>query len=158
MELFIKKMSDKYAINILNWKYEPPYDFYNNEINADSIKELIENSYYVLVDTHGEIFGFFCIGESAQVPLGSTVGAYPDGFIDIGLGMNPKFTGKGMGFAFFSYILNYVKEIHTPLPFRLTVATFNKRAIHLYEKLGFIKKQKFQFGTVEFVTMEKEQE
>ncbi|MDF2788980.1 MAG: family N-acetyltransferase [Neobacillus sp.] len=38
---------------------------------------------------------------------------------------------------------------------RLTVAIFNQRAIHLYTKLGFVKKVEFNRDTTEFITMVK---
>jgi len=65
--------------------------------------------------------------------------------------MKPNLTGQGLGTAFFSFIVQTVQEEHH-LPLRLTVAQFNKRAIHLYEKLGFVKAIEFSTPT-EFVTM-----
>ncbi|WP_367281315.1 GNAT family N-acetyltransferase [Planococcus shenhongbingii] len=71
--------------------------------------------------------------------------------------MNPKLVGKGQGTAFgSSYIL--IEESHPGLPVRLTVASFNKRAIHLYEKLGFVKENRFSTDRVEFITMVKRNE
>jgi len=68
--------------------------------------------------------------------------------------MKPELTGKGYGSEFFSFILNQLQqESHSPL--RLTVATFNTRAIHLYEKLGFTKVMEFTAST-EFITMKKD--
>ena len=51
----------------------------------------------------------------------------------------------------FSFIVQTVQQEHH-LPLRLTVALFNKRAIHLYEKLGFVKAIEFSTPT-EFITM-----
>lgn len=155
MQLFIEKVNELTAKDILNWHYDKPYDFYNNELTGEEMKEMLNGSYYVLVNTEKEIFGFFCIGESAQVPVGKQFGAYTDDFVDMGLGMNPKFTGKGNGFAFCSFILRYIDENFKDTPIRLTVAKFNKRAIHLYEKLGFVMKSEFRTDLTEFITMVK---
>jgi len=153
LQFFIREMNEIHATDILSWKYDPPYDFYNNELCDESLKELLDNTYYSIVNNQEELVGFFCIGASAQVPKGHDYGAYLDKCIDVGIGMKPELTGKGLGTEFFSMILNQLQqENHSPL--RLTVAKFNVRAIHLYEKLGFEKVMEFTALT-EFVTMQK---
>ncbi|MEH6943826.1 GNAT family N-acetyltransferase [Bacillus sp. JJ722] len=147
-------MTLKFAEEILNWQYEAPYDFYNNDVNADSLKDLLQNPYVPIVDENEELVGFYCIGKSAQVPIGVTMGAYSADLIDIGIGMNPELTGKGYGSMFFSFILRLVQK-ECNLPIRLTVAKFNRRAIHLYEKFGFVKEMEFSQETTKFITMVK---
>ena len=141
MNLIAKKMDKELAMEILKWNYESPYDLYNNELTDEAMGELLDGSYQALNDEHGGVFGFFCIGKSAQVPIGHNFGVYEDDFVDMGLGMNPRYVGKGNGYAFCSFIIDYIKQHHQQTPIRLTVATFNHRAIHLYEKLGFEKKK-----------------
>jgi ribosomal-protein-alanine N-acetyltransferase len=55
----------------------------------------------------------------------------------IGLGLRPDCTGKGLGQAFVEAGLEYAKQKFDPATFRLSVATFNRRAIRVYEKVGF---------------------
>lgn len=155
-QFMVKDIIEHYAKEILNWQYESPYDFYNLNANTNSIKEFLENEYYVVMDTcsKGDLVGFYCIGESAQVPSGAQIGAYPDGYIDIGIGMKPDLTGKGNGTIFFSFILNQIL-INPDLPLRLTVAKFNHRAIHLYEKFGFVRTAEFKNSSTRFITMVK---
>ncbi|MBP2242756.1 RimJ/RimL family protein N-acetyltransferase [Cytobacillus eiseniae] len=153
MQLFMQKMNERLAIEILNWKYEAPYNFYNNELTSDSIKELLEETFYAVVDQNNQLVGFFCIGKPARVPIGSQYGAYADDFIDIGLGLKPELTGQGHGFPFFSFVLTFVRNTYHDIPIRLTVAKFNKRAIHLYEKIGFTKQIEFSNGETIFLTM-----
>ncbi|CAH2717250.1 hypothetical protein BACCIP111895_04440 [Neobacillus rhizosphaerae] len=153
MQLFVREMDDIFAEEILNWSYDAPYDFYNNEFSVDARSELLNNSYFAILDQQEELIGFFCIGESAKVPNGTYFSAYPQDYIDVGIGMNPMFTGKGLGLLFFSYILNHIREVHGPCPIRLTVAAFNTRAIHLYEKLGFVKEMEFCQKEIVFKTM-----
>ncbi|WP_325034793.1 GNAT family N-acetyltransferase [Lentibacillus sp. Marseille-P4043] len=148
-------MSEKRAKEILKWKYVKPYDFYNNDLNDESLQEFLENPYFAVVDQDDELFGFFCVGESAQVPIGNQVGAYNEDMIDIGFGMKPNLTGQGNGFEFCSLIFRCVQENYDKKDLRLTVATFNKRAIHLYGKLGFVKKMAFDTDSAEFITMVK---
>ena len=155
MKLFIENMNEEIAKDILTWKYEKPYDFYNSELTDEDMKERLNGSYFALVNDNKEIFGFFCTGENAQVPVGKKNGVYSDDSIDMGLGMNPNFVGKGNGFEFCSFILRYIEKNYKGNPIRLTVAKFNQRAIHLYEKLGFVKKDEFSTDFAEFMTMVK---
>lgn len=153
MQLQINSMNKYYAKEILSWKYDKPYDFYNSIDTEDSRKELLDGFYYAVVKENGELFGYFCIGTSAQVPIGHQVNAYRDNFIDMGLGMNPKYVGQGSGFFFCSFILQSIHKKYKGVPIRLTVATFNKRAVHLYEKLGFVKEREFHSDKAQFMTM-----
>lgn len=155
MQLSIRKMNEDFAKQILTWKYEAPYDFYNNEENAESLNELLDNPYYAVINLENELVGFFCIGSAAQVPYGASIGAYSEEIKDIGIGMDPSLTGQGFGAPFFSYILSYLQETNKVDSIRLTVAKFNQRAIHLYSKLGFVKKMEFSRGTTAFITMVK---
>ncbi|WP_313799226.1 GNAT family N-acetyltransferase [Cytobacillus sp.] len=156
MQFNIRGMTEQFAVEILNWKYEAPYDFYNNDLSAENIRELLDQKYYSVVDEYGQLIGFFCIGSAAQVPIGHVYGVYLDDHIDIGLGMKPDLTGKGYGYSFFAYILQYIKETYTNKIVRLTVAKFNIRAIRLYEKLGFRRKTEFINHSTVFITMLKE--
>ncbi|MGY0693705.1 GNAT family N-acetyltransferase [Virgibacillus sp. FSP13] len=155
MKLLIKPMNEKLAIEILNWKYVKPYDFYNNDLNDESLQEFLENPYFAVVDQDDELFGFFCVGKSAQVPIGNQFGAYKENMIDIGFGMKPYLTGQGNGFDFCTLIIRYVQENYNKKDLRLTVATFNERAMHLYEKLGFVEMMDFDTDSAEFITMVK---
>ncbi|MBH0229093.1 GNAT family N-acetyltransferase [Halobacillus sp. KCTC 3957] len=72
--------------------------------------------------------------------------------------MHPDYTGKGYGYDFCTLIINHIQENNAGIPIRLSVATFNKRAIHLYEKLRFKKRDKFTAAHAEFITMVKDNE
>ena len=155
MDLVSKKMSHHYAMEILKWNYEPPYDFYNNEVNKESIRELLEEDYMAILDLKGSLTGFYCSGEAAQVPAGREAGAYNEAAVDVGIGMNPNLTGKGKGKAFFSFILSELQQALPHSITRLTVAAFNDRAIKLYANMGFKKEKEFYSGLNHFITMVK---
>lgn len=154
MDFISKIMNEGYAREILRWEYDAPYDFYNNEMNDEALKELLNGDYVAVVDKSNQLSGFFCTGISSQVPAGIRHDAYSVEMIDIGLGMKPKLTGKGYGTEFFAFILQSIQELHgKELPLRLTVATFNKRARNLYEKFGFVENVSFYLNDTEFTTM-----
>ncbi|MUK88881.1 GNAT family N-acetyltransferase [Ornithinibacillus sp. L9] len=156
MNIIIKNMTEKFAIEILTWKYERPYDMYNNVLSGDAIIELLDRSYKAITDENHNLIGFYCVGKSAQVPAGRKYQAYVDDCIDLGIGMKPELTGQGYGTHFLAQILEYITKHDEKRDIRLTVATFNKRAIHLYEKFNFIKKMTFHRDDTEFITMIKE--
>jgi ribosomal-protein-alanine N-acetyltransferase len=151
MELYIEKTNSTDASEILRWKYSEPYNFYNNELSPETIHEMLDDSYYSVFDLDKGLVGFFCVGSSAQVPNGFYT--YSEHFIDLGLGMRPELTGKGYGSAFFTIILHFINKTYGEIALRLTVAKFNQRAIHLYEKHGFHKGFEFIKGSSVFVVM-----
>ncbi|WP_231710683.1 hypothetical protein [Gracilibacillus suaedae] len=64
-----------------------------------------------MVDKNNGLVGFFCIGKPAQVPAGFKVGAYQEGFVDIGIGMKPELTGRGNGSSFSHLFFIVLKTI-----------------------------------------------
>ncbi|WP_432663000.1 GNAT family N-acetyltransferase [Wukongibacter baidiensis] len=145
MDYCIKEMSRNYAVDISNWTYEEPYNIYNGNKNDEFIQELLDGSYYVVLGEESELVGFYCFGTAAQVPVGNQYGVYDDvSFIDIGLGMRPNFCGRGKGYNFLLKGLEFSRKRFLTKKLRLTVASFNKRAIRLYERIGFKKMEVFE--------------
>jgi len=152
MNLAERAMTETDAREILAWRYPYPYDFYNGEATVESLQELMNGSYRVVTE-QGELFGFYCTGKGAQVPAGHNWDVYPQGPVDIGLGMKPDQTGAGRGPAFLEFLLGEMDRRHPGEPLRLTVAQLNKRAIRLYEKAGFIKTGEFETDYAAFQMM-----
>ncbi|WP_409303873.1 GNAT family N-acetyltransferase [Peribacillus sp. SCS-155] len=148
-----EKMTEQHACTIINWKYPPPYDFYNGQGTEDELEELLHRGYMTVTNQQGELVGYFCTGKAGTVPAGHTIGGYPDGWFDIGIGMAPMLTGKGWGTIFFKEVLDFIEQQNSVRPKRLTVASFNKRAIRLYQKFGFVEQKRFLAGANEFVIM-----
>ncbi|WYP26216.1 GNAT family N-acetyltransferase [Alkalihalobacillus sp. FSL W8-0930] len=140
------------AVEVIHWKYEAPYDFYNIRAQAEAMQEFLMNPYYT-IRCGEQLVGIFCIGTSAQVPEGRATGMYVERFIDIGLGMAPQLTGQGKGHAFFQKIASFLKERYPNTGVRLSVATFNKRAIKLYESIGFRRVASFPAQDADFIIM-----
>jgi ribosomal-protein-alanine N-acetyltransferase len=51
--------------------------------------------------------------------------------------MRPDLTGRGLGEEFVHAGLRFARETYSPPAFRLTVAAFIRRAIRVYERVGF---------------------
>lgn len=125
-------MSDEYANEIAyKWKYKGKYAFYNimeaeNELEEFLNKDLHKSIFYAVLDEKDVLIGFFSY-------------AFENDIMWIGLGLKPKLTGKGFGKSFMKKALEFgIDEFdYRESKILLTVAEFNKRAIHLYESLGF---------------------
>ncbi len=83
--------------------------------------------------------GFVCFGHEAQVSGARNAGLYRDPALDIGLGLRPDLTGRGLGGPFFTACLDLAVRREPSLPIRLAVATFNERAIATYRRAGFVE-------------------
>ncbi|WP_435156123.1 GNAT family N-acetyltransferase [Haladaptatus sp. DFWS20] len=83
---------------------------------------------YVVFDSSGERVGFFSF-------------ELENGTLEIGLGMHPELTGQGRGKSFVEAGLGFAAERYDPDGFSLAVATFNERAISVYEEVGFERRE-----------------
>ena len=154
MKVKVRRMTEMEALKILVWQYAPPYSWYNFEKNESGFKALVEDDYYCVLSETGKLIGFFCYGEVAQVSAGLEGGFYRDSsYLDIGLGMNPLLCGKGYGVHFLPIGMEYAKRHFSFSKFRLTVASFNYRAIKTYLRVGFKECGRFLVGKYEFIVM-----
>lgn len=153
MEFKIVPMTKEFATEILSWKYPSPYDLYNNEFSAAAFSELMEGSYQGVVNDFNDLTGFFCTGDTAKVPAGIPLGVYEELAVDFGLGMRPDLTGNGFGKIFLGVVLDEINLNFPSMKLRLTVASFNKRAISVYKSMGFEIENQFKSNKRTFLTM-----
>lgn len=134
----IHVLTKEEAMEINTWTYEEPYSLYSFSGEKEVIEELLDGTYYGCCDDQGDLIGYFCFGANAQVPGGRDANLYGgEDVIDIGLGMKPALTGKGIGKEFFQAGIAFATKEFNAKMFRLSVATFNTRAITLYKNIGF---------------------
>jgi ribosomal-protein-alanine N-acetyltransferase len=147
-----RQMDDADAREISGWRYEPPYDFYDATADPDDLAELLDPErrrgvYFSVLDGENDLIGFFQFEKK-------------DGTVDVGLGLRPSLTGKGLGAEFVMSGLAFAGERFSPERFTLSVATFNRRAIGVYERAGFRRGEVYLHetngGEHEFVRMERE--
>jgi [ribosomal protein S18]-alanine N-acetyltransferase len=153
-----KPMTEDNASAICNWKYDGLYSIYSMDGSNECICELMNGDYFFVMDNTNGLVGYICSGNSARVPGGYQNGIYDNSrHLDIGLGIRPDFTGKGIGQQFLSQGINFLKEQLKVQNFQLVVAMFNERAIKVYERAGFIKglrfKSKVDDQEIDFIVM-----
>jgi RimJ/RimL family protein N-acetyltransferase len=142
VKLRIEPASPETFAELSAWRYEPPYDFYD----GDQEPVLNPERHYGAAGEDGTLVGFYYLEEK-------------DGAVEIGLGLRPDLTGRGLGGYFFRAGLDFLRERHPGRPVILNVAAFNERAIRVYERAGFRETGRHirsfaRWGDVEFVEME----
>ena len=135
-----RPMNRPTAINITKWRYEPPYDIYNDDESGESLEWYLDPDYhYYSVWRQGELVAFRNFGADAQVPGGD----YSADALDMGGGLRPDLTGKGLGAGFMSAAFEFALETFNPAAFRATVAGFNLRAQKVCLRVGYKETQRF---------------
>jgi len=125
-----RPMNDEEAREISGWSYDPPYDFYDATSDPGDLAELLdrkrrqEGAYYAAFDERGALVGFFQFEKKGQI-------------VEVGLGLRPDLTGRKLGLGFMLAGLEFARRHFSPTGFQLSVATFNERAILVYERAGF---------------------
>ena len=141
MKLTISEMVEEGFIAMASWRYPPPFDFYDGDIDP----VLNPERYFAGRDEEGELVGFYYFEPKP-----------PD--LDYGLGLRPDLTGRGLGLEFFLAGLAFAHERYEPRRVFLHVAEFNERARRVYERAGFVVVSRHvrsfeRFGEVPFLTM-----
>jgi [ribosomal protein S18]-alanine N-acetyltransferase len=143
-------MSQADAKAIARWHYPAPFSFYDWTSDPDDFAELLDptargDDYVAVEDESGSLIGFF----HYKRPHGAR--------LEIGLGLHPEWTGQGLGKSFLEAGLEYARRRFAPKEFTLSVASFNRRAITVYERAGFARVRVFTHwtngGEWEFIEM-----
>ena len=135
---WIQPMSQDSADQIAAWTYPAPYDFYDMVADEEDLAQLLsestrENTYFEVI-RNGALFGFATF--------------YPQkDHLAIGLGMKPDQTGQGLGVNFYQAIEDYARKNFDCQVLQLSVASFNQRALALYQKVGYERVESYQQAT-----------
>jgi RimJ/RimL family protein N-acetyltransferase len=143
-DLIVQPLEERHALQILEWRYKPPYDVYDlGKGDADEIVEsllLPDYAYHAILGPDDELVAFCCFGEDAQVPGGN----YDSQALDLGLGVRPDLTGQGQSHVYIQAVLDYARRHYAARSYRVTIAEFNTRAQRAWTKAGFRPLQRFE--------------
>lgn len=153
MEFFLRPITEVEARAVSHWQYPQPYAAYNG--NPASVPSLLDPryAYHAALDGRGELVGYFCFGRDATVPAGRRLGLYGGDDLDVGLGMRPDLTGRGLGRAFVRAGVGFAEARYRPPALRLTVAAQNHRAVRVYAAVGFETVERFGAPGAEWMLM-----
>ena len=143
MDFFVRPITEYEARAVSGWSYPEPYAAY--DVSPSSVPSLLDPryAYHAVLNGRDELVGYFCFGEDATVPEGRRLGLYDGAALDVGLGLRPDLTGRGLGRKFVLAGVRFAEERFAPPAFRLTVAAFNRRAVKVYEAVGFEVVERF---------------
>lgn len=131
-----------HALEISRWRYAPPYECYDM-IEADPEWLLHPEAGFHALLARDQLVGFRSFGPDGQVPGGD----YDDHALDTGGGLRPQLVGQGLGRHAISAGLAFGRAHFSPDAFRVTVASFNTRALRTVEGLGFHRVGHFEAAT-----------
>jgi ribosomal-protein-alanine N-acetyltransferase len=138
----VMPMTAAYADDIATWRYPPPYDCYDMAGVDPAALAGPDSGFFALTDASG-LLGFRSFGSDGRVPGGR----YDDSALDTGGGLRPELTGKGLGRQSIQTGLAHGRAQFSPPAFRVTVAAFNLRALHVIQDLGFSQVGRFEATT-----------
>ncbi len=129
----IVPMTSAYAADIVTWRYPAPYDCYDMTGASPAFLVSEESGFCALTDGE-ELIGFRSFGEDGRVPGWN----YDSSALDTGGGLRPDLTGKGLGREAIGTGLAFGRREFAPAAFRVTVASFNERALRVVRSLDFV--------------------
>jgi RimJ/RimL family protein N-acetyltransferase len=124
------------------YRYDPPFDFYNGDDDPVQNPE----RYFAVRDDGGTLVGFYYFEWKGDA-------------LEIGLGLRPSLTSRGLGFDFLRAGVSFARSHFGAERIVLNVASFNERAIKVYERAGFRRTGEHvrtftRWGEVRFIEME----
>lgn len=126
---FFRRMTSVEAREVYGWRYEGAYSFYDMSRNPEDFEAMVDpegrERFYSAFGSYGALAGFFSFIDEG------------DGELTVGLGLEPGLTGRGLGETFVRSGLEFGRDALGAGRFGLSVATFNRRAIKVYERIGF---------------------
>ena len=123
-ELHFEPLTQADAEAIAEWRYPEPYSFYDWTADPDDLRELLESArrgqaYWAVTDEADELVGYFEFKPKEE------------GALEIGLGLRPDLTGRGMGASFLAAGLEFAQARFAPERFTGVGRITSQRAFGL---------------------------
>lgn len=153
MKLKLVELTETYAKEICDWKYDEEYSIYNypewnkvfNEKWAITIEDKRKKEFSAVVDGYNNLCGYIRLQDKKEYVL-------------IGIGLKPTLCGQGLGNTLMELLKQKCKELYPSKKITLEVRSFNERAIKCYKRAGFKIKETYKkdtpIGYGEFIRME----
>jgi RimJ/RimL family protein N-acetyltransferase len=142
VRLVVRPASARFIDEMTHWQYDSPYELYSGDGKPPNNPER-----YLAVRTEdGETIGFYYFEQRGDA-------------VFFGLGLRPDLTGRGLGLEFVKRGLRFARRRYGSKRVVLDVASFNERAITVYERAGFDvvgshRRSLGRWGEIEFIDME----
>lgn len=152
-ELKLENLTEDYAKQICNWKYESKYSIYNfpkwdvilSQNWGIAIESKRKNEFAAVINEPGSLCGYIRFINNNDYVL-------------LGFGLKPSLCGQGFGDNFMELLKNECNRRYGNKKIILEVRSFNERAIKCYKKAGFkivdLYNKDTLIGYDEFVKME----
>jgi ribosomal-protein-alanine N-acetyltransferase len=133
----IRAMTAVDATAIAGWHYDGVYSFYDWDQDEDDLAELLDPTEwgrrYFAVDRDACLAGFFVVKLEDRVA-------------ELGLGLRPDLTGRGLGAELVATGVRFAEGLGAERC-TLAVAAFNRRAITVYGRAGFVEVERYRHRT-----------
>jgi [ribosomal protein S18]-alanine N-acetyltransferase len=152
-EAEIAPMTQPEAEEVGRWTYPGIYAFYDYGADPDDLAEILDS------DRRAGLYFGVTLPRQGLIGFVQTWPVSEDGSVEIGLGLHPEGTGRGLGVSFVQMLCDWLigRVRLRPMTITLRVATFNARAITVYERAGFQAVEIEQFtrkgATIQFLRM-----
>jgi RimJ/RimL family protein N-acetyltransferase len=133
----LKELTEEYAIEICNWKYEKEYAIYN----FSDYSIVVKNGWDLAIKERREKEFVGIVYNDELIAYGRITSNC--GKSIIGVGLKPILCGKGYGKDIMKLLIKECRKRYPQFPVTLEVRSFNKRAIKCYLDVGFEIKNKY---------------
>ena len=135
----VRAMAEDDAHAVATWRYPGEYAFYDGDADADDLAELLDpgewgRRYFAVDGADDQLVGFFVFKVDGDVA-------------EIGLGLRPDLTSRGLGLSFVETAARYAVDSFAVTELVLAVAAFNRRALTVYERAGFREVDRYDHST-----------
>ena len=124
-------MTQEYAKQITKWRYRGRYSSYD----LPCYDECVQKKYGITREDTKDNYLVYLLDDEVVFYFNGK--PMDNNRIYIGVGLKPKYCGKGYGSYFLKNSMRIVKEKYPNSVFFLEVRSWNKRAIKSYKKIGF---------------------
>ncbi len=128
-----RPMALRDALAVYRWRYSGEYAIYDL-----GLVTLLAATFVSAVAGKKAGVAFYAVALDDDPLIGIVSLAYRSQDVELGLGLRPDLTGRGLGLPFVRSVMDLARERYHPRTLSLCVATFNHRAIKIYERAGFV--------------------